>query len=186
MRVVGGSLKGRVLTPFKGTAVRPTSDKVKGAIFNMLGQRFDGERVLDLFAGTGSLGIEAISRGAAEAVFVDRDCTLVKKNLTALGIDSKESARLIERDVVSALKGFKGTAFDVIFIDAPYKDAELLKDILTEIHRRELLSSDGLIVCELSKRYVGEVDFSALSNMSIKKEKTYGDTAIVILSRKEA
>lgn len=184
MRVVGGSLKGRHLTLFKGTAVRPTSDKVKGAIFNMLGQRFDGERVLDLFAGTGSLGIEAISRGAAEAVFVDRDCTLVKKNLTALGI--VESARLIERDVMAALRGLslKGTAFEVIFIDAPYKDTALLKDILTELSG--VLKDDGLIVCELSKREVGKVDFSALSNMSIEKEKTYGDTAIVILSRKQA
>ena len=197
MRVVGGRLSGRRLLAFKGSRVRPTSDKVKGAIFNMLGQGLDGERVLDLFAGTGALGIEAVSRGAAEVVFVDRDTTLIEKNLQALdiktGIDTHSSLTIMEKDVLAALKGLGvrsgkdgfDIVFDIVFIDAPYKDAALLKDVLTELSASKVLKDDGLIVCELSKKEAAELSSDAIASlgMKVEREKFYGDTAVVILSR---
>lgn len=188
MRVIGGSLKGRRLTAFKGSRVRPTSDKVKGAIFNMLGQDLNAERVLDLFAGTGALGIEALSRGAASAVFVDKDGALIKKNLTALGIDAGESVTIIEKDVLAALKGLSGKdrpdiGFDIVFIDAPYKDTALLKEVLRMLEASEVLRGGGLIVCELSKRELDGVETDVLGAMKVEREKLYGDTAVIILSR---
>ena len=167
--------------------MRPTSDKVKGAIFNMLGQRLEGERVLDLFSGTGALGIEAISRGAASVVFVDKDVALIKKNLTALGI---EDAMVIEKDAALALKalGGKGSpdiVFDIVFIDAPYKDTALLKDLLTELSTSKVLKDDGLVVCELSKKELGGFDEGVLGGMKVEREKLYGDTAVMILSREQ-
>ena len=172
---------------FKGRAVRPTSDKVKGAIFNMLGQGLDGERVLDLFAGTGALGIEAISRGAGSVVFVDKDGALIKKNLTALGIDGQEDAVVIEKDVLAALRGLgakSGSAgFDIVFIDAPYKDAALLKDVLRELSASAVVEDGGLIVCELSKVEAVALDVADLPGMKVEREKFYGDTVVLILRR---
>ena len=106
MRITGGEKRGRRLASFKGSRIRPTSDRVREAIFNLLGQQMRGYRVLDLFAGTGALGIEAISRGARDAVFVDHSpeaLQLIRKNLSLCGYEGR--ARLLRRDLSKGLRG---------------------------------------------------------------------------------
>src|SRR6058998_2469262 len=111
MRVVAGSFKGRTLHAPRGSSVRPTSDKVRGAIFNVLGD-VRGLRVLDLFAGTGALGIEALSRGAADPVFVDTDTAVLERNLAVIEVD----APAYKRDAVRWLAQTKG-GYDLVFLD---------------------------------------------------------------------
>ena len=182
MRVVGGALKGRRLASFKGSAIRPTSDKVREAVFNLLASRFpDGfERVLDLFAGTGAMGIEAVSRGAAQAVFVEHDAgavSVIEKNLTACGIGG--SAKILKREALSALRSFlkSGLGFDLIIIDPPYGSplpVEVLKGLV------RLLNPGGLVVLELSKRTPLE---GVPEGLQVLGEKRYGDTLVYLLKR---
>ncbi|MCR5088434.1 MAG: 16S rRNA (guanine(966)-N(2))-methyltransferase RsmD [Oscillospiraceae bacterium] len=144
MRVITGSAGGRKLKSPKGEAVRPTTDHVKQAMFNILQFDLEGRKVLDLFAGTGQLGIEALSRGAREAVFTDRSresVRLVKENLKSCGL----SGRVLESDAVSFLS--RGERFDIIFIDPPY-DAGLYEAVLKQINQVDNLNDGGIIICE--------------------------------------
>jgi len=120
VRVVAGEFKGRTLGAPQGTSIRPTSDKVRGAIFNVL-HDVEGLRVLDLYAGTGALGIEALSRGAADATFVDSDTAALEANLESIGIQ----ASVVRRDAPAWL-GDKAGAFDLVFVDPPYSSAPSL------------------------------------------------------------
>ncbi len=180
MRVVGGALKGRRLASFKGSAIRPTSDKVREAVFNLLAARFpDGfESVLDLFAGTGAMGIEAISRGAARGVFVERDAgavSVIEKNLTACGIEG--SAKVLKREALSALRSLlkDGEGFDLVIIDPPY-GSELAEEVLKGMVR--LLNPGGFVVLEASKRTPLT---GAPEGLQVVMEKSYGDTLVYLL-----
>jgi 16S rRNA (guanine966-N2)-methyltransferase len=164
---VAGRFKGRTLHAPPGTAVRPTSDKVRGAIFNVLGH-IEGLRVLDLFAGTGALGIEALSRGAADAVFVDTETTAVHRNLDELGIE----ARAVRRDALRFLPDARDR-YDLVFIDPPYSSAPSLGERLTEL-LPAVLSNDARIVTESDKRAPLDLGFP------LEFERNYGDTRIRI------
>lgn len=133
MRVISGRFKGRHLTSFRAEHIRPTTDRVKESLFNKIQGRVDGATVLDLFAGTGSLGIEAISRGAEEVLFVDdhpKSLSILKKNLTLLKV---EQGYGIERsDVIKFLRNYKGRAFDLIFIDPPFTE-KMAHSVLTAL-----------------------------------------------------
>jgi len=187
MRVVGGSAKGRRLVSFTHAEVRPTSDMVREAVFNVLGQDLSwARRVLDLFAGTGAMGIEALSRGAGEAVFIDDDAKalgIVRKNLELCGFTGRAS--VLKKDVVSAVKrlSVKGEAFDLIFIDAPYADISLTNGTLGAVSESSILKEDGLVVCEAAKRNASMID---AAGFDVIKEKTYGDTAVWFLKKKDA
>jgi 16S rRNA (guanine(966)-N(2))-methyltransferase RsmD len=126
MRVIAGELKGRRLLAPRGWKMRPTSDRVREAIFSALGDSVRGARVLDLYCGTGALAIEALSRGAAEAVLVDRDTRPALGNVENLGLG--ERVELVRADVGRWLAGREedpsGTGFDLVFVDAPYKLAD--------------------------------------------------------------
>ena len=167
MRVVAGDLRGRILHAPSGESVRPTSDKVRGAIFNVL---FDveGLRVLDLFAGTGALGIEALSRGAADAAFVDTDTAAVERNLSDLGLE----ATVISRDALAWLRDTQG-AYDLVFADPPYSSAPSLGERLTEL-LPAVLSKNARIVTESDKRAPLEL------GIPLEFERDYGHTRIRI------
>ena len=146
MRVITGTARGRRLKELQGMETRPTTDKVKESLFSIIQFDIEGRRVLDLFAGTGQLGIEALSRGAAEAVFVDRRpdaVRLVQENLALCGFTDR--ARVKSGDVLAYLKS--GEKFDLIFLDPPYQ-SDLLDRALETIARFDILREHGIIVCE--------------------------------------
>lgn len=147
MRVITGTARGRRLKELEGLETRPTTDRVKEGIFNIIQFDVEGRRVLDLFAGTGQLGIEALSRGAACAVFVDqrRDAvSLIKENLKLTGLAG--SGRVVGGDAMAFLSSTK-EKFDLIFLDPPYA-AGLWEPALEMISRFDILSNHGIIICE--------------------------------------
>ena len=149
MRVISGTAGGRRLTEPRGSGIRPTSDMVKESVFNIVQFDIEGRRVLDLFAGTGQIGIEALSRGARSVVFVDsgaESVKLISKNLELCGFS--DAATVYNYDVVRYLeeKRHKET-FDLIFLDPPY-DTHLAGEILTKIIEFDKLNANGIIICE--------------------------------------
>jgi len=153
MRVIAGELKGQRLVAPRGWKVRPTSDRVREAIFSALGERVVGARVLDLYCGTGALAIEALSRGAASAVLVDQDTKPALGNVQRLGL--AERAELVRADVGRWLKQVSpaGAAgkFDLVFVDAPYRLADrVAQDLDTRLP--QLLAADGRAVVESGAR----------------------------------
>ena len=170
MRVVAGRFRARRLEAPRGRDTRPTADRVREAIFSMLGP-LDGLSVLDLFAGSGALGIEALSRGAAAAVFVEREpraATCVRRNLEALGLE----APVHRRGALAFLAEAPGR-FDLVFLDPPYSSARRLAGPLSE-RLPAVLHPDARIVSESDKR-----DPLALA-LPLLRERVFGDTRIVI------
>jgi len=151
LRIIAGEYKGRKLKTLQNHQTRPTADKVKESIFHRLGPFFTGGTCLDLFAGSGALGIEALSRGIDRAVFVERHYQAIKTihhNLQLLKIP-KERALVLRLDVFQALRqlGKQCQSFQLIFADPPYNEIEFTK-LLTAIDEQNLLMHDGLIYCE--------------------------------------
>lgn len=173
MRVVAGTYKGRRLAAPRGTRTRPTADRVREALFSMLGD-VGGARVLDLYAGSGALGIEALSRGAESAVFVERDAraiAAVERNLAAVGVE----ATVLRQDVLRFLARADGT-WDLVFCDPPYDSASRLAGPLAE-RLPALIADDARIVTESDKRNPLQLPFPLLV------ERAYGDTRIAIHGR---
>ncbi len=144
MRVITGTARGRRLKTPAGQDIRPTTDNVKESVFNILQFDIEGRRVLDLFAGTGQLGIECLSRGAREVVFIDQSreaVKIIRENLKTCGF----SAPVLQRDALNYLQ--EGDKFDLIFLDPPY-DAGLYKPVLEGINSVDNLSDGGIILCE--------------------------------------
>ncbi|MDU1741393.1 MAG: 16S rRNA (guanine(966)-N(2))-methyltransferase RsmD [Streptococcus lutetiensis] len=179
MRVVAGKFGGRPLKTLDGKITRPTTDKVKGAIFNMIGPFFDGGRVLDLFSGSGSLAIEAISRGMDEAVMVERNRkaqAIITENIKMT--KSEQQFYLMKMDANKAL-GMVNGSFDLVLLDPPYAKEEIVKNI-TDMEEAGLLSEDVMIVCETDKA----VDLpEEVSNFGIWKQKTYGISKVTVYIR---
>lgn len=147
MRVITGSARGRRLKELEGMETRPTTDRVKEGIFNIIQFDIEGRKVLDLFAGTGQLGIEALSRGAASAVFVEqrRDAAaLTKDNLKLTELTDR--GRVVNGEAMAFLSSTR-EKFDLIFIDPPYA-ANLWESALKAIYRFDILANHGIIVCE--------------------------------------
>jgi 16S rRNA (guanine966-N2)-methyltransferase len=173
VRIVAGAYRGRRIEAPRGRSTRPTSDRVREALFSILGP-IDGVRALDLFAGSGALGVEALSRGAAEAVFVESDAqavAAVRRNLEALGVD----ARVHRRDAFSWLESAATgeEAFDLVFADPPYSSASRTAGRLSEL-LPPLLTETSLTVTESDKRD------PLLLTLPLIDERTYGDTRIAI------
>lgn len=179
MRVVSGSARGRRLKTPENYDIRPTTDNVKESLFNIIQFELEGRRVLDLFAGTGQLGIEALSRGALSATFVDRDreaVKIVKENLKTCGF----SARVHNEEAVGFLK--RGERFDVIFVDPPY-DANLYESVLETIKFIDNLTDGGIIVCE-ARRERQLPDMA--SPYRLRKEYRYGKVKLAIYTKDAA
>lgn len=184
MRVIGGIAGGRRLVCAPGRVTRPTPDRVRGALFNILGQAFSGERVLDLFAGTGALSIEALSRGASEAVLVEMAASpirAIRRNLLATGFADRVT--LYEMDVEKALaviarerRGARG--FDLIFAGPPYAYARE-EYLMTEMSTRRLLAPGGTAVFQHAMRRVLP---AAAGTWHRYDARRFGDTALSFYS----
>lgn len=147
MRVITGTARGRKLRDLPGLDTRPTTDKVKESIFNIVQFDVEGRKVLDLFAGTGQLGIEALSRGAEKCVFVDQSraaAKVVAENLETTGFSN--AARLVQADALSFLSSCR-ERFGLAFLDPPY-DTELLEKALFRMAEIDIMTENGIIVCE--------------------------------------
>ena len=177
MRVVSGTARGCKLQPVPGMNTRPTTDRVKENVFNLIQDHVRGAEVLDLFAGTGQLGIEALSRGA-------QHCDFVEHNKTAFGIVSKnvESARMKDKSALHRTEAadFVSRAgrqkYDLIFLDPPY-GGEILENALKLIERFDILSVNGIIICESAVEDRFAHGFEAV------RERRYGATLITVLQR---
>ena len=182
MRVVGGELRRRTLVgPPAG--VRPTSDRVREALFERLGD-LSGQAVLDLYAGTGALAIEALSRGARTAIFVDNATSslqVVRKNLARLGLADR--SRVVRSDASAAARrlGRANERFDLIFVDAPYESQEVGR-VLAAIVGADLLARDGVVVLESPKRH----SLAPVTGLDLVDARIYGDTVITRLVRGNA
>lgn len=181
MRVVSGVCKGRPLKSVPGNTTRPTTDKVKEALFNMIGPYFNGGTGLDLFAGSGGLGLEALSRGLDKVIFVDREPKAIQtihENIQACKLTEK--TEVYRNDAQRALKALvkRKIGFDYIFLDPPYKKQQLVH-LMEKIDEEQLLNEGGIIVCEHSHDV--ELPHTAGKLISVKHEK-YGIIAITIYS----
>ena len=174
MRVISGTARGRKLTPVPGMNTRPTTDRVKTSVFNIIQMRIREAEVLDLFAGTGQLGIECLSRGAKHCDFVDHDKTAratVQRNVTDARVADRST---IHGDEYTAYLRRCRKKYDIIFLDPPY-GGEILRNSLELVKEFDILSPDGIIVCE-----------SALEDdISVGREYRYGAIRISIVHREE-
>ncbi len=182
MRVIAGTARGRKLYAPKGQAIRPTSDRVKEAVFNIIGCRVNDANVLDLFAGTGGLGIEALSRGAKAAYFIDSSneaIHLIKKNLEVTGLGY--TAVVFKADADKAVKWLAkdGAKFDLIFLDPPYRISVSFLDAILIALGDHVLQSDGLLVLEHSAK----LEPRAVKGLSVESTRVYGDTAITFYGK---
>jgi len=179
MRIVAGQSKGRKLVAPSGRDVRPTSDRVREALFSSLGQAVVGARVLDLFAGSGALGLEALSRGAAAATFVDssgRALDAVRRNIEKTGFD--ELARVLRLDALQGLDLLhrEGARFDLVFLDPPYT-GELAVTATERLVGRGLLAAGARVVVE----HPAGRELPPTAGLRIIASKRYGGTALTVM-----
>lgn len=179
MRVVAGNYGGRPLKTLAGKTTRPTTDKVKGAIFNMIGPYFEGGRVLDLFSGSGSLAIEAVSRGMDNAVMVEKDRSaqlVIAENIKMTKEEKK--FQLLKMPAERALANLSGQ-FNLVLLDPPYAKESIVAN-LEEMQEKDLLAADVIVVCETDK----DVDLPEhIGQLSMSKEKVYGISKVTIYER---
>ena len=185
MRIVGGEARGRTLRAVAGDSTRPTADRVRQSLFDRLGQRCDGLAVLDLYAGTGALALEALSRGAARAVLIDQAraaCAVIEENISTLGY--RDRCRVICGDLPRALEALaaRGEKFELIFSDPPYA-LNAAQPTLDAIARLGLLAPEGRAVLERGKR---ESPPSAPAGFSLLDDRGYGETCLSIFQRDAA
>lgn len=179
MRVITGSARGvRLKTP-DGMLTRPTAEKVKEALFSMIQFEIEGRRVLDLFAGTGQLGIEALSRGAQNCVFVDERSDavkLVQENLRRARLEDR--AEVVRSDYLAYLSAAR-KRFDLIFLDPPYAE-KFLENSLRKISEIDILSMGGIIICE---RPTEKAILCRFPGYSVSKDYRYGKTYLTVLRK---
>ncbi|MCP4020923.1 MAG: 16S rRNA (guanine(966)-N(2))-methyltransferase RsmD [Desulfobacteraceae bacterium] len=182
MRIISGICKGRKLVQIKGQQIRPTSDRIREAIFNIIGPFVRDSRVLDVFAGTGALGIEALSRGAQHAVFSDiskHACETIQKNINLCRFE--EQAQIICHDIVlnPLPKEVKDKKFNLIFLDPPYNKG-FVKVVLENTHFLDILEDDAIIVVE---HPVEEKLVLDITGVDIYKQRKYSRTLISLLAK---
>ncbi len=173
MRIIGGRYRGKILAPFKGMDIRPTADRVKESLFNILAPEINGANVLDLFCGSGNVGLEALSRGADMVVFNDlskESLAVLKKNCESLRL-SPQVYNLDFRELL----GMLDVTFDIIFIDPPYKSG-YGKEALELIARHKLLNTGGVAVFESDKPFEGDVGLTKYD------ERKYGATYLTFFT----
>lgn len=181
MRVITGTARGRKLKTLQGKETRPTADRVKEAVFSAIQFDVEGKRVLDLFAGSGQMGIEALSRGASSAVFVDmspRAGAVIRENLSAAGFS--QNSRLVTADSAGFLSSAK-EQFDIIFLDPPYA-TKLMNQALEFIGRFDILADNGIIICESDAK---SSEPEAPSLFRLYREYRYGRTMIRFYTKEQ-
>lgn len=182
MRIIGGTYGGRPLASLPGLNTRPTGDQLKETLFNIIGPSFRGGKVLDLYAGSGALGIEAVSRGIDEAVLVDRNRTAVEvinENIQMTKEGYKFETIQTSADAALNQLATRHEKFKLIFLDPPYEKQTIEKDI-KQIIEKDLLDDVALIVCETTKRV--ELP-DEIGDVTIWQERTYGRTKFTIYQK---
>jgi 16S rRNA (guanine966-N2)-methyltransferase len=175
MRVIAGEAKGRRLKMVSGSSTRPIGERVKEALFSILGDRVEGARFLDLYAGTGSVGIEALSRGARSAVFVERQrqaVSTIRDNLTLTGL--KDRARVVSGDALSFLRREDLEAFDLIYV-APPQYKGLWAKALLALESTDLLGPGGLVIVQIYPKEYQELE---LTSLRLVDQRKYGSTML--------
>lgn len=186
MRIIAGAYKGRILRTVTGPGYRPAMSMVRESLFSMLDSRgvvWGGARVLDLFAGSGSLGFESLSRGAQEAVFVEKDpkasaCLL--KNAQTLGV--QDQCRILTEDVLKTVARRPSQTFQVIFIDPPYAE-DMVALTLRNLLRQGWLAEGGYLVAEVEKHLKVRDDMGADGGLVLDTDRPYGQTRILLWSK---
>lgn len=181
MRIITGSAKGTKLKAPCGSQTRPTADRVKESVFNILGRIVEDAKVLDLFGGTGNLGLETLSRGAESAVFIDKSpssVNLIKENSIITKLESR--TEVFKTDSLKALDRFiqGGRQFDLIFCDPPYNKG-LVQLVLKKIDSSQILTSNGMIIVEHSKHEPIHTEFAQLV---VKRTEKYGETLVTFVT----
>lgn len=179
MRVISGEYGGRPLKAVPGTTTRPTTDKIKESVFHMIGPYFDGGTVLDLYAGSGSLGIEAVSRGMDRAILVDSNFKAIKviqenvemtkepEKFTVL--KKKDRQAIVELEIAKR-------SFELVILDPPYALQEI-KEVVKDLENRKLIGSTSMILCETNKNTILP---ESIGSFSTTKQKVYGSTRITV------
>ena len=182
MKIITGTAKGMNLETLEGEATRPTSQRVKEAVFSMLQFDIEGARVLDLFAGSGQLGLEALSRGASKATFSDSS-----REASEIVIKNAKKSRLFDKcristcDYSQMIRGIAGKEqFDIIFIDPPYKN-ECIKDVLEKLYQANAIAPGSFIVCESGNEDIFQGNEELKSHFEIQKQARYSITYITVL-----
>ncbi len=187
MRVIAGVAKGRKLKNMRGLYIRPPLDQVKESTFDILGHLVQDAQVLDLFAGTGSLGIEALSRGCQRVIFVDKDeraVRLVQENLERVGLADPVRATVLKMDALAAVRYLakRGEKFDLIFVDPPYKIGKgILEALFYLLSTTDVLKDEGEVILKIPlarRQEIAPVHFSPI------KERRFGQSTVLFLSRK--
>jgi len=185
MRVIAGTYRGRKLRTPPGMGTRPTTDRVKEALFNVLGASIQELRVLDCFSGSGSLGIEALSRGAASVVFVEQGreaAEVLRANLAAIGLDREGTARLLQRPLEKAIGQLSAWGpYDLWLVDPPFpmlRDGSAQK-ILSSMVRADLVAPEGLVVVE----FPGDKDCPVIEGLRAEDVRHYGDCRLAFFRR---
>lgn len=175
MRIIAGKYGGRRLASFQAPHIRPTSDRVKESLFNIWRDEVEGRRVLDLFCGTGNLGLEALSRGARSVDFVDasaKSLAILERNIDTLKVT--EDYRIHRQDVFRYLKSFQGDAYDLIFIDPPFTEA-LADRVMGAVAASRALGRQTLVAIESGRREKIENDYGPLHRYDVRE---FGDKVL--------
>jgi 16S rRNA (guanine(966)-N(2))-methyltransferase RsmD len=192
MRVIAGAYRSRILKSLKGLALRPTSDRLRETLFNVLGPAVAGSRFLDLFAGTGAIGIEALSRGAKEVVFVENHApaaALIRRNLESLGI--RKGVTVVGMDALRGLEKLAsrqnqevgGAPFAFIFLDPPYSAAKDYSRVLEFLGSGDLLASAGIVIAEHRRGFELTEEVGTVRRYRVLKQ---GDAALSFYRRASA
>ena len=185
MRVISGSARGTVLHSIEDISTRPTLDRVKESLFNIIQNNIEDTTVLDLFAGSGAIGIEFLSRRAKQVYFCDKSSKavdMIEKNLEKTKL--KEKAIVYNKDYIDCINTVKNVKFDIIFLDPPYKE-EFALDAIEKISNLQLLKDDGIIIIETDEP---ERDINRINNMNINYKiydlRKYGRVSLIFLKWK--
>jgi 16S rRNA (guanine966-N2)-methyltransferase len=182
MRIIAGTYRSRQLKSLKGMALRPTSDKLRETLFNVLGELVVDARIADVFAGTGAVGLEALSRGAREAIFVEKHppaVAIIKKNLESLEI--RKGVRVLSLDALEGLKrlaeepGAASARVDIVFVDPPYAEGEQYKNVLSFLGSANLLAENAVVIAEHQRALDLPETFGKLERVRVLRQ---GDAAL--------
>ena len=184
MRIISGEARGRTLFAPAGEHTRPTSDKIRGSLFNILNGCVKGAEVLDLFGGTGALALEALSRGAARAVISDSAraaIEVIRRNAANVLKDAlDERALILKADYRSAISSVSGRKFDLVFLDPPYRMLDAYGDAIARLSRADALAEDAVVVAERRR----DASISVPEDFEIFDTRQYGETAVDFVRRR--
>ncbi len=182
MRIISGKYKGHSLVSFQADHIRPTTDRVKESLFNMIQGYVEEAKVLDLFSGTGNLGLEALSRGAQQVVFVEKNrksIEILKKNLQKLKIT--EGFQIITTDVIDYLQSYKGEPFDVILADPPFTE-EMAHEVMEAADQSEVFGEHSVMTIESARREKILEDYPHLTRYN---HREFGDKILSFFKKKD-